>query len=380
MATMVRYESEGDVNAPRQRTTTKVAMNIGIIGLPQTGKKKLFELLVNRDIGTHDRGQTVRGVAEIEDRRFDKVVEVCRPRKATRARLDVLLPPRIEEGTITQGDIFRNLAEVEVFCHVVRAFENDAVYHVSGSVDPLRDIDFVNTEFILHDLVFIEKRLQRLGKDLMKRKDKAGEHEKETLLRLKAALDKETPLRILTLSDEEDKVIRNYPLLSRREMIIVLNVSESDIADTSRLVELSERYAPARIRFTQIAASTEAEVAALESRAEREEFMREIGIEDTALHILTGECIEALGLLSFFTAAPNEARHWFVRRGAAAVEAAGKIHSDLARGFIRAEVIKLNDLVEFGSEEKIRSAGKLAVKGRDYVVEDGDILFIRFNV
>ena len=163
-------------------------------------------------------------------------------------------------------------------------------------------------------------------------------------------------------------------------MIVVVNVSDEDASDHTRLAQLNEKYQSAHIRCIQIAARLEGEIASLETAAEREEFMQELGIEATALHALTEECIKALGLLSFFTVGPNEVHQWFVKRGANAVEAAGKIHSDLARGFIRAEVMKYPDLMELGSEEKVKSAGKLGVKGRDYVVEDGDVLFIRFNV
>ena len=353
-----------------------IGVNVGIVGLPQTGKKTLFELLAGFGAGAQrsDPTKVVRGIAELQDPRLDAIVGCYRPKKVTRARVEIILPPRIEEKAITQGDIFRDLSEVDVFCHVVRAFHDDAVYHVSGSVDPRRDIDYVNAEFLLHDLVFVEKRLERLGRDLMKQKDERGERERAVLLKLKDSLETELPLRTVMLPDDEEKLIRSYPLLSRREMIVVLNVADNDIANANRLEEFR------RIEFVQLAVQVEHEIASLDSEGDRRQFMEELGIEDTALHVLTARCIDALGLISFFTAGPNEVRHWFVRSGATAVEAAGKIHSDLARGFIRAEVIKHDDLVELGGEDKVKAAGRLAVKGRDYVVADGDILFIRFNV
>jgi GTP-binding protein YchF len=357
-------------------------MNIGIIGLPQTGKKTIFELLAGPGTA-HGRGEgrkTVPGVAEVQDPRFDRIVSIYSPKKMSRARMDLLLPPTIEAHAVTEGDIFRDLAEVEVFCHVVRAFANDAVYHVSGSVDPERDIAFVNTEFVLHDLIFIEKRLERLDKDLIKKKDEAGKREKELLLRLKEPLEKEQPLRKVHIRPEEEKIIKSYPLLSRRKMIVVLNVSESDVGDHALLEELNERFSSSGITMVQVAAEMEMEIAALDTEEERDEFMREMGIEDTALHLLTAKCVEALGLLTFFTAAHNEVRQWFLPRGAHAVDAAAQVHTDLARGFIRAEVIPYAVLDELGSEEAVKAAGKLSVKGRDYTVNDGDTLFIRFNV
>jgi len=160
-------------------------MNIGIIGLPQTGKRTLFELLVGAGAPQRaDASKSIRGIAQVQDARFDELVRRYVPKKESRARIEVILPPKIEEGTVSHGDIFRDLAEVEVFVHVVRAFEDDAVYHVKGSLDPARDIDYVNSEFILHDLVFIEKRTAKLEKDLMKVKDKEGQKELDVLVRL----------------------------------------------------------------------------------------------------------------------------------------------------------------------------------------------------
>lgn len=357
-------------------------MNIGIIGLPQTGKKTLFELLVGRGtIGAHhDPRAVVRGVAEVQDARFDALVDLYKPPRRTRARVDAELLPQIEEHAVSEGDIFKDFAEVEAFCHVVRAFEDDAVYHVSGSVDPVRDIDFVNAEFILHDLLFVEKRIDRIERDFMKAKSDRLAREKEVLLRLKAPLEEEKPLRAVEIPAEDEQAIASYPLLSRRAMVVVLNVSDDDVADHDRVAKLEEQYRHLGIKFAHIAVRLAGEIAALESDEEREEFMRELGVEDTALQALTEKCIEALGLISFFTVASNEVRQWFVRRGSQAVDAAGKIHTDLARGFIRAEVIKLADMLEEGSEEKVKAAGKMGVRGRDYVVEDGDLLFIRFNV
>ncbi|UCH84292.1 MAG: redox-regulated ATPase YchF [Candidatus Latescibacterota bacterium] len=357
-------------------------MNIGIIGLPQVGKKTLFGLLVGQAaLQRHtDPSKTARGVAPVQDPRLESLRRVYNPKKCTQARMEFLLPQKIEEQSVTKGDIFRDLAEVDVFCHVVRGFVDDSVYHIWGSVDPVRDIDYVKSEFILHDLIFVEKRIEKLGKDLQKFKNEALQKEKELLERLRDHLETERPLRLAEVSAQEEKTLRNYPLLSARKVLVVLNVSDEDISDTARIAELNLRYAEVEIACVQIAAATESEIAALDNDEERREFMSELGLAETALHVLTRECIESLGLISFFTASGDELRQWLVRRGSSVVEAAGKIHTDMARGFIRAEVIKYGDLIELGSEEKVKNAGRLAVKGRDYVVEDGDILFIRFNV
>ena len=357
-------------------------MNIGIIGLPQTGKKTLFSLLVGKGALEH-RGEatkTVRGVADIMDPRFDSLLRIYSPKKHHRAHVEVLLPQRIEEQSVSKGDIFHHLAEVDVFCHVARSFANESIYHIWGSVDPLRDIDYVNTEFVLHDLLFVEKRIERIERDLKKIKDEHAVKEKELLERLKKHLEDEHPLRTAGITPEEHKLVASYPLLSAREMIVVLNVADTDADDTGRVEEIMARYSASRMSCVQIAVEIEAEIAALESEEERRNFMAEMGLKDTALHVLTRQCIDSLGLVSFFTVASDELRQWFVHRGATAVEAAGKIHTDMARGFIRTEVIRFDDLVSLGSEEKVKSAGRLAVRGRDYVIEDGDILFIRFSV
>lgn len=357
-------------------------MNIGLIGLPQTGKKTLFSLLVGEGALEHrgDPTKTARGVADIADPRFDALLRIYSPRKRHRAQMEVLLPQRIEEQSVSKSDIFHHLAEVDVFCHVVRAFPNESVYHIRGSVDPVRDIDYVNTEFLLHDMLFVEKRIERIERDLKKVKDERAAREREVLDKFKTHLEGERPLRTLGVSPEERKIVASYPILSAREMIAVLNVAEAGVDDAGRAEEIRRRYAEARIGCVRIAVETEAEITALESEEERRAFMEEMGLKETALHVLTRQCIEALGLVSFFTVASEEVRQWFVRKGASAVEAAGRIHTDLARGFIRAEVIRFEDLASLGSEEKVKSAGRLAVKGRDYVVEDGDILFIRFSV
>ncbi len=204
-------------------------MNIGIIGLPQTGKKTLFALLVGKSALEHrgDPTKTARGVAEILDPRFDRLLEIYAPKKRTRAQVEILLPQRVEEQSVSKGDIFNNLAEVEVFCHVVRAFENDSVYHIWGNVDPVRDIDYINTEFVLHDLVFVEKRIQRIEKDLRKLKDEHAARERMLLERFKTHLEAERPLRTMEMTAEDRRLIASYPLLSAREMIVVLNVADS---------------------------------------------------------------------------------------------------------------------------------------------------------
>lgn len=348
-------------------------MKIGMIGLPQTGKKALFELLTGHKPSENEAAsdKPIHGIAEIRDGRFDALVAMYRPKKEVRARIEIELLPRIEKDAISQGKIFEDIAEVDALCHVVRAFKDDSIYHASGSVDPKRDIDATNSELILHDLIFIEKRFERLDKKVKQTKEEASIKEKELLARLKAHLDKELPLRALELSADDRKFLASYPFLTRKEIIIVLNVSEDQLK-AKQQVEGSN--------IMQVSAKVEAEIAALESEEERKAFLAELGIAEPAINILTRLCLKTLKLVSFFTVGPDEVRQWNVRAGSTAVEAAGTIHSDMQKGFIRAELIKLNDLKELGSEEAVKAQGKFYLKGKDYIVEDGDILSIRFNV
>lgn len=357
-------------------------MKIGIIGLPQVGKKTLFELLTNHKPSEKEivSGKPIKGIAEIRDPRYDKLVSMYKPKKEVKARIEIETLPRIEKDTIAKGDIFTDINELDAVCHVVRAFRDDSVYHVDGSVDAKRDIDFVNSELILHDLIFIEKRTERLDQKIKQTKEEASIKEKEVLVRLKSHLDKTLPLRLLSLNADEKKLISSYPFVTLKEMIVVLNVSEDGLKDTSLAKALEKELAPLKIDVMQVSAKVESEVASLESEDEKKEFLDSLGIGEPAINLLTRVCSKALNLISFFTVGQDEVRQWLIRKGSSAPEAAGAIHSDLQKGFIRAEVMKYGDLISYGSEEKLKTAGKQYLKGKDYTVEDGDIVNIRFNV
>lgn len=357
-------------------------MKIGIIGLPQTGKKTLFSLLVGpAALGTGgDARAALRGVADVQDARFDRLVAFYKPKKQVRARLEVTLLPALEEKSLAESDTQRDLGDVDAFCHVVRVFEDDSIYHIWSNPDPAREVEFVHGEMVLHDLVFIEKRLERIDKNLKKGKDERAEREKVLLAKFRETLETDTPLRRIEVAADDAVLIQSYPFLTRKACIVALNVADDAIADITLRDQLAKKYAHLGVDFVQISARAEAEIAGLENAEEREAFMRDMGIAETALHLLTSRCIEALGLQSFFTVGEDEVRQWFVRRGALAPEAAGAIHSDLQRGFIRAEVMKYDDLMSAGAEEKLKATGKYYLKGKDYAVDDGDILTIRFNV
>jgi hypothetical protein len=350
------------------------------MGLPQSGRRTLYTLLTGGAPANPDGKDPVVGIAPVLDPRFDDLVKRYKPRKEARARITVELLPALEENAVKSGAVFRDIAGTDALCLVARAFEDETVFHVKGNVDPLRDIDSICSELLLHDLLFIEKRLERIAEGRKRAKDDRAEKEEQVLLVMREHLEKDHPLRTLQLDEEQNKLLTGYPFITMKEMIVALNVSETTLASPALKEQMEKKFSAQSVAFLQISARLEAEIAALDSAEEREAFMKEAGITETALSLLTRSCMTSLGLISFFTVGEDEVRQWLVRRGSTAPEAAGAIHSDIQRGFIRAEVMKYDDLRALGSEDAIKKAGKNYLMGKDYIVEDGDIISFRFNV
>jgi len=356
-------------------------MKVGIIGLPQTGKRTLFQALTGFVLADHGtQNKPIPGTADIVDERFGKLVKMYDPKKQTRARIDLVLLPKIEQENIAKGDIFQSIIDVDAICHVVRVFEDEAVYHASGSVDPIRDVDMVNSEFLMHDQIFVEKRIERLETALKKIKDERQAKEFELMQRIQEHLEQEKPLRLMAFSDDEELLIRSYPFITRKELILVFNVSEDDPGDSAILNQVAQSCDEAKMEAMVVSAQVESEISQLDSDEEKKEFLADLGIEEPALGVLTRLCLKALGRMSFFTVGEDEVHQWLVRIGSTAPEAAGAVHSDLQKGFIRAEVMKYDELIEFGSEAELKKQGKFYVQGKDYIVDEGDILNIRFNL
>ncbi len=356
-------------------------MKVGIIGLPQTGKKTLFQVLTGNELREQaGSAKPTPGTAEIYDSRFDRLVGMYDPKKEVRARVDLMLLPKMEQENIAKGDIFKDIADVDALCHVVRAFEDEAIYHAEGSVDPVRDVEMVNGELILHDQIFVEKRIERLETALKKIKDDKQAKELELMHRMQAHLEEEKPLRLFQLSEEEDLLIRSYPFITDKELILAFNVGEDQLDDASLLEQIAPLCQRDKIETMLVCAQMESEIVLLDSEEEKLEFMQDLGIKEPALGVLAGLCLKALGLVSFFTVGKDEVRQWLVRKDSPAPVAAGVIHSDLQRGFIRAELMKYDELIEYGSEAELKKAGKMYLQGKDYIVVDGDILNIRFKV
>ncbi len=356
-------------------------MKVGIIGLPQTGKKTLFQILTGNEITDPAKAfKPVPGTADILDSRFNALVGMYDPKKEVKARLDLVLLPKMEAETISKGDIFKDIADMDAVCHLVRAFEDEAVYHAEGSVDALRDFHMVNSELVMHDQIFVEKRLERLEAMVKKIKDEDQKKELVLMQKMLAHLENENPLRLLELTEEEEKMIRSYPFITRKKLVIAVNVGEDDLGNEALLEGFKESCEALAIEAMLVSAKVEAEIAMLDSEEEKQEFLEDLGITATALETLTGLCLKSLNLISFFTVGKDEVRQWLVRKDAKAPTAAGVIHSDLERGFIRAEVFTYDDLMKLGSEAELKKNGKFNVEGKEYVVQDGDILNIRFSV
>ncbi|RLC05116.1 MAG: redox-regulated ATPase YchF [Deltaproteobacteria bacterium] len=356
-------------------------MKVGIIGLPQTGKKTLFQILTENEIKEPSKAfKPVPGAADILDSRFNQLVDMYEPKKNVRARIDLVLLPRMEAETISKGEIFRDIADMDAICHVVRAFEDDAIYHAEGSVDAIRDFEMVNSELIMHDQIFVEKRIERLEAMVKKIKDEDQQKELVLMIKLKDILEEEKPLRLIALTDDEEKMIRSYPFITRKKLVIAVNVSEDDLGSETLLSLFKPACEIQEIEVMLVSAKVEAEIAMLDTQEEKDEFLEDLGITQTALESLTKLCLKSLDLISFFTVGKDEVRQWLVRKGSKAPAAAGVIHSDLERGFIRAEVFKYTELIDAGSEAELKKSGKIYVEGKGYPVEDGDILNIRFSV
>jgi GTP-binding protein YchF len=355
-------------------------MRLGLVGFPQVGKHTLFRLLTGKEPNSEGKKGNVLGLAKVRDARFDHLVEIYAPRQETPAQIEFLLLPDLDQEADRNDPVLRGLEQVDVICHLVRIFQDDTVFHIHGMVDPRRDIRLFNDELQLNDLLFVEKRLERLKKEQNKKRDVQKTAMEDNLLtRMKAHLETGRFLRSFSLKEAEEKLIASYPLLTRKAVIIILNVAEDGLRDEGLFETLKETFCEQGFQWIAVSAKIEQELCQLDA-AERQTFLEELRLDQPALDRLTMLCYKTLGLISFFTVGSDEVRAWTDRHGSLAPQVAGVIHSDFERGFIRAEVMKYQDLVKLGSEQKVKEVGKYLQKGRDYIVEDGDIINFLFNV
>jgi len=356
-------------------------MQLGIIGLPQSGKTTVYKALTGADIPTEmSTGQMEvhTAVVDVPDPRVEKLCEMFKPKKIVRAKVTYADIAGLD-GTAGRaglpGVMINQLSQMDGFLHVVRQFENASVPHLAEKIDPVRDIQTMDTDFILNDLLMVERRLEKLREEHRRgvsRPRDVIQAEIDLFERLGTMLNAEKPLRHYTFTAEEDKVLSSFGFLSRKPQIIVFNQSEdqTSIEYTSPHPHTTVVGLPAKLELDIMA--LEPEDAAM--------FMEEYGVKELGMSRLIKVSYDLLNVHSFFTAGEKEVHVWTLRKGSNAREAAGTIHSDMEKGFIRAEVISFDDLMAYGTTAEARNHGRLRVEGRNYIIEDGDIIEIRFNI
>ena len=360
-------------------------MKSGIIGLPQVGKTSLFRMLTKANLSEHaysNPREAHIGVAKVPDDRLDRLAAVYKPKKLTHATIEYVDVGAVGQESLKETAYVGHLRQVDSLVHVLRTFEDDSIPHV-GPIDPLRDIKNVEFDLMVSDLGQIEKRLERLVKDLKKMRSPELERENELLVKAKAHLETEKPLREMEMTPEDKKRIRGFMFLSEKPMLYVLNVSETH--ELGKALEaavakynLTEVASRPNAGATAVCAKVEAELAEM-SDADAAEFLSSYGLTESGLVRLIRNTYHLLGLISFLTIGEDECRAWTIPVNTRAVEAAGAIHSDLEKHFIRAETIRWDQLLEAGSEANARAKGQLRLEGKDYIVQDGDVMHIRHS-
>jgi hypothetical protein len=360
-------------------------MKTGIIGLPQVGKSSLFRILTKTQLSEHafaNPREAHVGVAKVPDDRLDRLAALFNPKKLAHASVEYVDLGAIGQEALKESTYLGHLRQVDAVAHVLRAFDDASIPHV-GNIDPLRDIKNVEFDLMVSDLGQIEKRLERLEKDLKKMRSPELERENDLLLRAKAHLETEKPLREMEMTPEDKKRIRGFMFLSEKPILYVLNVSESpelgkELDHAVAKYKLTEVASRPNAGATAICGKVEAELAEM-SDADAAEFLSSYELKESGLVRLIRTTYALMGLISFFTVGEDECRAWTIPVHTRAVEAAGAIHSDLEKHFIRAETIHWDQLLDAGSEANARARGTLRLEGKDYIVKDGDVMHIRHS-
>jgi GTP-binding protein YchF len=357
-------------------------MKTAIIGLPMTGKTSLFTILTGVHQETRIGSTAARtGVSRVPDSRLDALAGLFQPKKTTHATVEYVDMPSISKESLRDPSYLASLRVVDAFAHVLRLFPDQTVPHEKGSVDPRRDLEDVETELILSDLVVVEKRLERLDKDRKKIKNPELDREFDLLQKCKTALEDNRPLRELAFDADDEKRIRGFQFLSQKPMLYVLNLGEDDAAhlhEREREYREGSLAGRAHTAVTAVCGKIEAELAEL-PREEQQDYLASYGLHESGLERLISATYSLLGLMSFLTAGEDECRAWTIPAQSTAVKAAGAIHSDFEKKFIRAEVVNWKTMIDLGGYSGARDKGQLRLEGKEYIVKDGDVLVIRHS-
>ncbi len=357
----------------------------GIVGLPNVGKSTIFNAMTSAGAAVENYPFCTIdpnvGIVPVHDPRLQAISKIFKPAKVTPTVVEFVdiagLVKGASQGEGLDNQFLGNIRNVDAIIHVVRCFDDPDVVHVSGTVDPVRDVEVINTELILADLQSLEKRVGKTEK-LAKGNDKDAKEELPVLQKTLATLNQGTAARHIAFTENESKILKTLTLLTAKPLLYVANLKEDQSADCPAVASLQKIASAEKTVVVPICGKIEAEIAELKGD-DKEAFLKEMGLKESGLNRLAREGYNLLRLITFFTAGPQEVRAWTTHVGSRAPQAAGVIHSDFEKGFIRAETYHYDDLMTYGSELKVKEAGKLRLEGKEYVVKDGDVLFFRFN-
>ena len=344
-------------------------MKIALLGLAQSGKRTLFSLLTGRHVSdARKEDESIEGMAAVRDPRVDDMAAIVKPEKIKYAETAFALCPDMEIGTgAGKRKWLEEARRSDLLCMVVRSFTSESVYHPCGSVDTRRDRLNLESELLLADLELVETRLDRIVREKKAGQTPAQVLEEKALVKCKETIEAEKWLKEIGLNEQEERIVRSLGLLTLKPVMWTYNVDEKDVKDSGT------------DPFT-VACSIEKEIADISDETERREYLKDLGLTSSGADRMNRAAYDALGLMAFYTIGSDEVRAWTIQKGTTALVAAGKIHSDIARGFIRVEIFGYDDLMAAGSESAVKEHGKTQVKGKDYIIQDGDICHFRFNV